>query len=163
MVHRRTHAGTAGDTTPRPRVAASNVRAGGVPSLLHPATLGRSSHRRPPSAPRPSLRRSSPAPNRLGRSPRVLPKSTKPTTLTRPTRRWDGSLTSTTATRSPNTAKSWTPSSLGEKKSWPITPADEHRTDHSKGSTTCSRSYDESLTDSPTTTTTTTTPPAESS
>ena len=41
-----------------------------------------------------------------------------------------------------------------KKKYWPTTPADGHPTDPSKGSTTSSRSYDESLTGSLTTTTT---------
>ena len=81
-------------------------------------------------------------------------RSIKPKTSTGPTRRWDGSLISTTADRSPNTTRSWTPSSPGEKKYSPTTAADEHRTDRWKGSTTSSRSYDESLTGSPTTTTT---------
>ena len=42
-------------------------------NLLHPATPRGSSHRRSPGAPRPALRRSSPAANRVGRSPRALP------------------------------------------------------------------------------------------
>ena len=65
----------------------------------------------------------------------------------------DGSLTYTTPDRSPNTAKSWTPSSPGEKKSWPTTPPhDGYPTDLSKEPTTSSRSYAASLTASPTTT-----------
>ena len=74
--------------------------------------------------------------------------SMKPKTSMRPTRRWDGSLISTTAARFPNTARSWTPSSHGEKRYSPTTAADGSPTDPSKGSTTYSRSYDESLTGS---------------
>ena len=66
---------------------------------------------------------------------------TKPTTSIRPTRRWDGSLTSMPPDRSPNTATSWTRSSRGERRSWPTTAADEHPTGPSRGSTTSSRSY----------------------
>ena len=60
------------------------------------------------------------------------------------------SLTYTRQARSPNTERSLTRSSAGEKKSWPTTPADVHPTDPSRGSTTSSRSYAASLTDSPT-------------
>ena len=73
LVHRRTHPGTPRDTTPSPRSASSNVRAGRVPSPLHPPAPGRQSQRRPPRAPRPAVRRSSPSPYRLGRSPGALP------------------------------------------------------------------------------------------
>ena len=86
----------------------------------------------------------------LGKLSRSSTSYTKPTTSTAPTRPSDGSPTSTRQARSPNTTKSWTPSSHGEKKSWPTTAADEQPTDPSKGSTTCSRSYAESLTGSPT-------------
>ena len=154
MVHRRSHPGPAGDTAPRPRSAAPNIRTGPVPSPLHPPAAGGSSQRRPPGAPRPPIRRSSPSCEPRGTLSKSSTGSTRPTTSIRPTLRWDGSLTSTPPARSPNTATSWTPSSPGEHKSWPTTPADEHPTDPSKGSTTSSRSYEESLTGSPTTTTT---------
>ena len=86
---------------------------------------------------------------------------TKPTTRTKPTRRSDGSPTSTPPARYPNTTKSWTPSSHGEHKSWPTTPPDDgYPTDPSKGSTTSTKSYDASPTGSPTPTIT---PPEESS
>ncbi len=68
------------------------------------------------------------------------------TTSTGPTRRLLGSLTYTTPAKSPNTTTSSTPSSPGEKKSWPTTTADEHPTDPSKRSTTSYKSYDASPT-----------------
>ena len=85
--------------------------------------------------------------NRVGRAPRPRPGRPGPT---RPA----GSLASTPPVRYPNTTTSWTRPSLGEKRSWPTTAADESLTDPSKGSITSSRSYAASLTDSPTTKTT---------
>ena len=74
LVHSRTHSGTTRDTTPRPVTPASpNVRTGPVPSPLHPPAPGRSPNRSPPGAPRQTVRRSSPSPHRVGRSPRALP------------------------------------------------------------------------------------------
>ena len=154
VVHRRTHPGAAGTATPSPRSAAPNVRAGPVPSPLHSPTAGGSSNRSPPSTPRPAVRRSSPVSEPPGTRFKSSTSCTKPTTSMRPTKRWDGSLTSMPPDRSPNTATSWTRSSRGERRSWPTTAADEHPTGPSRESTTSSKSYAESPTDSPTPTTT---------
>ena len=84
------------------------------------------------------FRRSSPSPYRVGRPLQELYqlyRSRRP--RTKPTRRSDGSPTSTPPARYPNTTKSWTPSSHGENRSWPTTPPnDGYPTDPPKGSTT---------------------------
>ena len=160
LVHSRPHPGTTRDTTPRPAAASPNVRAGPVPSPLHPLTPGRSPNRSPPGAPRQTVRRSSTSCEPRGTLSKSSTNCMKPTTRIKLTRRSDGSPISTPPDRYPNTAKSSTPSSHGEKRSSPTTPPEERPTDPSKGSTTSYKSYDASLTGSPTPTIT---PPKESS
>ena len=160
LVHPRPHPGTTRDTTPGPPAASPNVRAGPVPSPLYPLTPSRSPHRSPPEVSRPALRRSSTSCEPRGTLSKSSTNCMKPTTRIKLTRRSDGSPTSTPPDRYPNTTKLWTPSSPGENKSWPTTPADEPLTDPSKEPTTSSKSYAASPTGSPTTTTT---PPEESS
>ena len=150
MVHPRTHPRKTRDTTPRPPPASPNVRTRPVPSPLHPLAPSRPPNRSPPGAPRPPLRRSSTSPHRLGRAPRALPAvSGRRPRSSQPGPR-PGSPISTPPVRSPNTAKSWTRSSPGEKRSWPTTATGGYPTDPSKGSTTSSRSYAASPTASPT-------------
>ena len=129
LVHRRSHPGTPRDTTPRPRAAApqhtnrtcsgpaSRFCAGRIISQkpTKPTSIG-SSRLIHVSVPRGTLYKSSTS-------------SMRPKTSTRLTRRWDGSPICTPPARFSNTARSSTRSSLGEKRSWPITAADEHRTD----------------------------------
>ena len=129
-------------------------------SPLHPLTPSRSPHRSPPGAPRQTVRRSSTSCEPRGTLSKSSTNCMKPTTRIRLTRRSDGSPISTPPDRYPNTPKSSTPSSHGEKRSSPTTPPEERPTDPSKGSTTSYKSYDASLTGSPTTTIT---PPKESS
>ena len=84
--------------------------------------------------------------------------STKPTTSRRPTRRWHGSPIVNRSVRhrpDPRIPRDrGHDHRLARRRYSPTTPADEHPTDPSRISTTCSRSYDESLTDSRTTATT---------
>ena len=65
LVHPRPHPGTTRDTTPRPPTPAPNIRAGPVPSPLHPPTPSRPPNRSPPKAPRPPVRRPSMSTNRV--------------------------------------------------------------------------------------------------
>ena len=151
LVHPRPHPRATRDTTPRSGAASPNVRAGPVPSPLHPPAPSRSPNRSPPSTSRPAVRRPSPPPNRVRMpSSRALPtlRSRQPGpgqrnswTLRRPLRHRPDTA---------NTTKSSTPSSHGENRSSPTTPQDEQPTDPSKEPTTSTKSYDESPTGSPT-------------
>ena len=130
-------------------------------NLFHPPAPGRSPNRSPPGAPRQTVRRSSPSPHRVGRSPRALPalRSRRPGPSQPGARTVRRSLRHRPDTA--NTTKSWTPSSHGENRSWPTTPPDDgYPTDPSKEPTTSTKSYDASPTGSPTPTIT---PPEESS
>ena len=173
LVHRRSHPGTAGDPAPPTRSAAPNIRTCSDPTCSEPTSftlLRRASNPTTSATPTRSTRsrsavpRSSASPHRVGSAVgRSSTGSRKPTTSTGPTRaRWFtlGRFADLYATgqehlspRLPR-SRSSTRSSPGEHRSWPTTPADEHPTDPSKGSTTYSRSYAASLTGSPTTTTT---------
>ena len=131
-------------------------------SPLHPPTPGRPSQPSPPGAPRQTVRRSSPSPNRVRMpSSRALPaiRSRQPGPSQPGARTVRRSLRHRPDTA--NTTKSWTPSSHGENRSWPTTPPDDgYPTDPSKEPTTSTKSYDASPTGSPTPTIT---PPEESS
>ena len=109
-------------------------------SPLHPAAPGRPSHRRPPKAPGSAVRRSSPSPNRVRMpSSRALPtlRSRQPGPGQPGARTVHRSLRHRPDTA--NTAKSWTPSSHGENRSWPTTPQGGYPTDPSKEPTTSTR------------------------
>ena len=108
-------------------------------SPLHPPTAGRPPHRSPPNAPRPPVRRSSPSPNRVRRSPRALPtiRSRQPGPGQPGARTVRRSLRHRPDTA--NTTKSWTPSSYGENRSSPTTPQGGYPTDPSKEPTTSTR------------------------
>ena len=90
------HPDKAGDTTPPPRAAASNIRTGPVPSPLSPSCGARiisATPTRSTSTGCSTLTHGSEP--RGTRSKSSTGGSTRPTTSIRPTRRWDGSLTST--------------------------------------------------------------------
>ena len=163
LVHPRPHSGTQRAAAPRPPPASPNVRTGPVPKPVSPSCAGPTILTEAHQA---HLDRLFDAHPRLRTDRDALSKSStsyiRQTTSTGPTRRSDGSPTSTPPARYPNTTKSWTPSSPGENRSWPTTPPDDgYPTDPgAKGSTTSTKSYAASPTASPTTTTT---PPEESS
>ena len=155
LVHRRLDPGTAGTTTPPPRAAAPNIRAGPASEPGSRSCGGRiisQTGTTSISTAYSTLTPGSALPGTLSRSPLPAVRSRRPRRRRPSTRTVRRPLRDRPDTA--NTTTSWTPSSPGEKKSWPTTAADEQPTDPSKGSTTSSKSYAASLTGSPTTTTT---------